>query len=175
MKQIYTEDDVIRYVYGEMDEEEYPVFFEVLCKDPELWQMFESFQQVKSELGEALYSPSEATTVAIMEEVNRFASHSNQNPEKSPSKHNSRFTLFPAGIVLGLFIAGVGIALQQVFFSTAQPHTADISPDDHAWMYDRLYRMEDDRVLPEFTGSNAYQLVRYSGTGYAREATVRFK
>lgn len=175
MKQIYTEDDVIRYVYGEMDEEEYPVFFEILCKDPDLWQMFESLQQIKSELGEALYDPSEATCRAIMEEVHRVGSKSIHTLEQTPLKPNARFALFPAGIVLGLCIAGAGFALLQVFFTSTQPQISDLAPEDHAWMYDRLYRMEDDRVLPEITGSDAYQLVRYSGTGYANETSVRFE
>jgi hypothetical protein len=175
MKQIYTEDDVIRYVYGEMDEEEYPVFFEVLCKDAVLWQMFESLQQLKSELGESLQDPSDATCRAIMEEVNRMASEVRVSQTVPAKKSPSPYALFPTGLVLGLFIAGAGFALQQIFLSSDRPHKAELSADDHAWMYDRLYRMEDDRVLPEIIGTDAYRLVRYSDAGYSDGASIRFE
>jgi len=175
MKQIYTEDDVIRYVYGEMDEEEYPVFFEVLCKDAVLWQMFESLQQLKSDLGESLQDPSDATCRAIMEEVNRMALEVKASTPEPAKKAHARYVLFPTGLVLGLFIAGAGFALQQMFFTSDHPQKAELSADDHAWMYDRLYRMEDDRVLPEITGSDAYRLVRYSDAGYSDGASIRFE
>jgi hypothetical protein len=89
---------------------------------------------------------------------------SNSIPNSTSDKTPVRW--LHISIVLAVMLMSAWVVDQLEIFSPLPQVASAISSDDHAWMYDRLYRMEDDRVLPQMTGTNAYRLVRYSGDSY---------
>jgi hypothetical protein len=169
MKQVYNEEDVVRYVYEEMDEEEYPVFFEALCRDTDLWNAYEELQIVKLGLGTTLAEPSSKSCQTVLQYASNIASEMENKPSNSIPNSTSDKTpvrWLHISIVLAVMLMSAWVVDQLEIFSPLPQVASAISSDDHAWMYDRLYRMEDDRVLPQMTGTNAYRLVRYSGDSY---------
>jgi hypothetical protein len=168
MKQIYTEDDVIRYFYGEMDEEEYPVFFQTLCKDQDLWETYENFQSIQKELGEFKFEPSSGTCDRILKASHSTAQAMKPQELKSINKRK-RHTLFSFLFASFLLIAGLTVWQgTSAFFPTVEASEWVNADSDSRWIYDRLYRMEDDRLLPEAVTSQEYRLVRFTGGEYVQ-------
>ena len=103
MKQIYTEDDVIRFTYGEMDEEEYEQFFNVLCKDEELWVSYEQMKEVKATMDAfPLLEPDAEIDRHILAEAGRVASGFRKSSLR-PLAPVALLTLFSFSFSLGLF------------------------------------------------------------------------
>ena len=49
MKRKYTKNDVLKYLYGEMDPAEQNVFLDALCTDDELFETFEALKNALSD------------------------------------------------------------------------------------------------------------------------------
>lgn len=163
MKQLYTEQDILRFLYDEMDEEEYASFFEVLCKDPEMWEVYEQMKETRDSLGTIEENPSEKNERKIMA-VAREAARQMRGEGENPVPATRRIpgmgiALLSAGL-LGIGIwAGWG-TIQSEFLNS--PPQADLH-GDNSWMHSRLARMEDVRTLPHLENNNRFQLVSYSG------------
>lgn len=163
MKQVYTEQDIIRFLYDEMDEEEYASFFEVLCKDPEMWAVYEQLKDTRDSLVTFEDNPSERTERNILD-VAREAARQMREEKEKPTPTVSRLpgmgiALLSAGI-LGMGIwAGWGTIRSGFWPSPVRVN----QEEDHSWMHSRLARMEDVRTLPHLENNNQFQLVSYSG------------
>lgn len=69
MKQHFTDDDIIRFLYDEMGPSESEAFLDVLCDDEALWERYEHFQGIVAETAGLSYLPSDYSCEQILEYV----------------------------------------------------------------------------------------------------------
>lgn len=102
MKQEFKDDDILRFLYDEMDHSESEAFLEALCIDESLWERFENFQSVKKEVAELSFEPSDVSIGNIMD----FVKESNPTEQKAPKgKSSSSFTGVNLLLTLTLIMA----------------------------------------------------------------------
>ena len=66
MKQSFTEEDILRFLYNEMSIRESESFLDALYSDENLWQKFEGYQHVVDKLVPLDLEPSENTLNSIL-------------------------------------------------------------------------------------------------------------
>ncbi|RMG30743.1 MAG: hypothetical protein D6730_02135 [Bacteroidetes bacterium] len=66
MKQKFTDDDIIRFLYDEMEQGESERFLDALCSDEDLWERYEYFQEIVEKTAGLSYEPSEYSCQQIM-------------------------------------------------------------------------------------------------------------
>ena len=71
MVKTFTQDDVIRYSYNEMEATERMAFEVELVNNPELADMLESTEESKANLDAAVYSPRHT----VVDQVLKYSSH----------------------------------------------------------------------------------------------------
>ncbi|GAB4421477.1 MAG: hypothetical protein OHK0039_36310 [Bacteroidia bacterium] len=69
MKNYFTDEDIIRFLYDEMSVEESEHFIEALCSDQELWDRYEHFQEDVEEIPPLRMEPSEEICQRILDYV----------------------------------------------------------------------------------------------------------
>lgn len=82
MKGKYTKNDVLKYLYGEMDPAEHHDFLEALCTDEDLFETFEAVKEAHDDLGTVDLQPSDASVDRVMHYARSSARTSRppQNP-----------------------------------------------------------------------------------------------
>ncbi len=66
MKKLFTEEDILRFLYNEMSIRESEAFLDVLYSDEDLWEKFEYFQQTVDTLRPLDLEPSEESLEAVL-------------------------------------------------------------------------------------------------------------
>lgn len=66
MKQNFTDDDIIRFLYDEMGPSESEAFLDVLCDDEALWERYEHFQEIVKQTSSLEYLPSDHSCQQIL-------------------------------------------------------------------------------------------------------------
>ncbi len=66
MKQNFTDDDIIRFLYDEMGPSESEAFLDMICDDEALWERYEYFQEVVEKTSRLQYQPAEYSCDQIM-------------------------------------------------------------------------------------------------------------
>lgn len=69
MKQRFTEADILRFIYNEMSPRESSEFLDALCNDEQLWEQFETYQQISDQVSQVAFHPSDASCQHIMDFV----------------------------------------------------------------------------------------------------------
>ena len=68
MQRRFTDDDIIRFLYEELNPSEHEAFLKALCLDEALWERYEHFQSIVQELdGTAPLEPSSQSVEQVME------------------------------------------------------------------------------------------------------------
>ena len=67
MTKTFTQDDVIRYIYGEVSESEGKEIKQAIICDIELQDLYKEFVMVKMQLDESLKIPSDKVTKTILD------------------------------------------------------------------------------------------------------------
>lgn len=100
MNRKFNEDDVLRYVYGEMAEAEAALFREVLIHDKGLWQAYEVALALQSGLEEVTYQPSERSIGKIMHYAGTTARTTRlHRGARQPRKHWMRWQQLAAVVM----------------------------------------------------------------------------
>lgn len=73
MKQMFTDEDIIRFLYNEMGYRETEVFLDALYKDDSLWERYEAFQHIVDKLDDVQMEPSKEACDNIMRYVEETA------------------------------------------------------------------------------------------------------
>lgn len=76
MKNDFTDDEIIRFLYDEMTSEESHAFLDALCIDEKLWERYEYFQGMVEQLSHLKYEPSQLSIEKIRSYV-----HEGEVPE----------------------------------------------------------------------------------------------
>ena len=76
MKKKFEKNDVLRYLYKEMDPVEEEAFILAICNDEELWQAFEELQQTQQNLETAELRPSGKTVNNILSAASKATKRS---------------------------------------------------------------------------------------------------
>ncbi len=123
MKRRFSDDDLLRFLYNELPPAESDRMMDALVKDEELWQRYESFQQVAEQMPEVALQPSEASLEAVMAHVR---SSSLLVEEEAPLQAAWQRVRMVSGksIVVGLnslVLLGVGIFFFIAVGSSALP------------------------------------------------------
>lgn len=66
MNRKFTDDDIIRFIYNEMEPHESEVFLGELCSDESLWERYESLQEIAAKTKAFELEPSEAAVANVM-------------------------------------------------------------------------------------------------------------
>lgn len=69
MKTKFSDNDILRFLYEEMTEDESKLFLDALTEDENLWERYEYFQQTSDQVDSLSFDPSEASLSAIMNVV----------------------------------------------------------------------------------------------------------
>lgn len=69
MKRKFDKDDVLKFLYGELDPSDTDAFMDALVTDEELFGAFEELKEIQEELDEVELDPSQASIDAVMKEV----------------------------------------------------------------------------------------------------------
>lgn len=152
-----------------MDEEEYSSFFETLCKDPEMWNLYDELEQSKNALYPHLESPSEKTEQYILAEAGKVALGFSPNAQAGIKTSRPVFSWlkFPRIYTFSMSIVLIaGLYYWNHSDSTLTGSTGDTHSnfsENQDWIRNRLNRMEDDRVLPLRLDDDKYSLVKNSG------------
>lgn len=166
MKQLYTENDIIRFIYDEMDEEEFASFFEILCKDPELWESYEQLKSAQEALSIPEYAPSPQSENLIMAAANKAAQEMASEKSESSTKYfaDPYFRNITLTFSLLFLVVGGISSLGDFKLNPFQTETEIESKlrQDNRWIHDRLKQMEDNRMLPLVENENQFKLVTYS-------------
>ncbi len=167
MKQLYTEQDIVRFLYDEMDEEEYASFFEVLCKDPELWEVYEQLKATQEELIFPDFTPSLRSEEFVLDaarlaslEMGEAKVENTRKQKESNSFRNISLTISLVLIVAGGISAWSELSLKNLFPTSTENLGVD---QGNQWIHSRINGMEDARILPMQVAQNQYHLVSYSG------------
>ena len=73
MEKKFTKNDVLRYLYNEMEVSEEQLFMEALLRDGELWQEFELLKESQESLDENNFEPSPETMAKVRQSVRKAA------------------------------------------------------------------------------------------------------
>lgn len=69
MKIKFSDNDILRFLYEEMSEDESKLFLDALTEDENLWERYEHFQQTTDQVNSLSFEPSEASLSTIMDVV----------------------------------------------------------------------------------------------------------
>jgi hypothetical protein len=66
MKKKFTENDALRFIYGEMSPAEHDAFLDALYEDEALFEKFEELKSAQAELQPVVLTPSEASVTRVL-------------------------------------------------------------------------------------------------------------
>lgn len=66
MKTTFSDNDILRFLYEEMSEDESKLFLDTLTQDENLWERYEYFQQTSDQVDSLSFEPSDTSLSAIM-------------------------------------------------------------------------------------------------------------
>lgn len=66
MRRRYSKNDILKFIYGEMNPREHDEFLDALCTDEELFETFEAMQQAQGQLSPVELSPSDQSVSKVM-------------------------------------------------------------------------------------------------------------
>ena len=83
MKKLFTEEDILRFLYNEMSIRESEAFLDVLYSDEKLWTTFEAYQQAVDTLPSLELEPSQQSLDAVLSFVEDTQPTSSQKPDSA--------------------------------------------------------------------------------------------
>ena len=93
MKRMFTDEDIIRFIYEEMNPKESDAFLTELCTDESLWERYERLQHMNEQVVNAVLEPSPESVERVM----TFVKESAHTQVKSPKKRRNPIKKFLAG------------------------------------------------------------------------------
>jgi hypothetical protein len=138
MKKRFTDEDIIRFLYDEMDQAESEALLTQLVGDEDLWQRYETLQEAVESASTLSYDPSSTSVASIQDYVRATRPHAEEAaPAFSQSSVDSKQLQLGGisinlqalvGVALGIFlmltIAGSAIKLSREKF--ANPNTGKL-------------------------------------------------
>ncbi|MEL6675514.1 MAG: hypothetical protein AAFR61_25125 [Bacteroidota bacterium] len=83
MQRNFQDNDIIRFLYDEMDRPESDAFLDALMQDEELWERYEHFQQVVEGVSQVKEEPKAASVAKVMAFVAATAGEPVAQPKQS--------------------------------------------------------------------------------------------
>ena len=93
MRRKFTDEEIIRFIYEEMNPKESDAFLTELCSDESLWERYENIQSMNEEIQSAVLEPSNESVNRVM----AFVQESAPTQVKTPAKQKSPIKTFLAG------------------------------------------------------------------------------
>ena len=113
MKKKFTDNDVLRFLYGEMSPSEHDAFLDAMYEDEELFEKFEELKAAQASLQSVELTPSEKSVSRVMS----YAKRAVRNPRAKRSKlaYNGSGSMFAFNqivtiVMIVLTILTVGVA-----------------------------------------------------------------
>ncbi len=75
MQQVYTEDDIIRYVYNEVSASEKVLIEKAMENQPSLFQAYNQLLEIKSRMDGVVLNPNASSVELILEHSIKTSSH----------------------------------------------------------------------------------------------------
>ena len=112
MKRKYNSNDILRYIYGEMEPREQDEFLDALCTDDALFKQFEQMQEAQKPLAPVDLEPSKSSVDRVMHFAGTSARRRQQSGKSPAFGKSSMFQhhFVSVGMVFFTCIM-VGIAL----------------------------------------------------------------
>lgn len=174
MKKKFDKNDVLRFLYGELNEEEQNAFFDALTTDEELSATYDELSQSLDVLEDTSFEPSDISVGAVVAYVRTTSPAVVAEAEKrsvtSPRVRRFNFRKQVASAAMVIFAVGTVLFTLKAFsapenanangLTSAQYEwdTASFSEHlDHARMH--LQNLSDDREVVAPVHHNTYRLI----------------
>ncbi|MBL0017372.1 MAG: hypothetical protein IPP17_13320 [Bacteroidetes bacterium] len=92
MKKKFTDNDVLRFLYGEMSPSEHDAFLDAMYEDEELFEKFEELKAAQAGLQPVELTPSEASVSRVMSYAKRAVR--NPRPKRTKLAYNGSGSMF---------------------------------------------------------------------------------
>jgi len=171
MEQIYSEEDVIRFSYGEMADSEYEAFFRELCKNESLWGVYEDTQTLKNQLEDSvLLNPPLSIDNLILERAAEIAQEFRNSQDTK--KVNYSPVILKIGVLTFSTLVFSWFLFSALSTRNISEFTSTATENDTEWIRKRIYNLDIQRSLPTPISDNGlFRTVRY---GSNNSNSVRF-
>ena len=139
MKKKFTENDVLRFMYGEMSPAEHDAFLDALYEDEALFEKFEELKSAQAELQPVALSPSEASVSRVLGYAKRAVRE--RRPKRPKLAYNGNGSMFAfnhvVSIVMVVFTCvTIGVATL-VYSKASKPESNWTMTPTHEDLLDR--------------------------------------
>ncbi len=145
MKKKFTDNDVLRFLYGEMSPSEHDAFLDAMYEDEELFEKFEELKAAQASLQPVELTPSEKSVSRVMS----YAKRAVRNPRAKRAKlaYNGSGSMFAFNqivtiVMIVLTIVTVGVATV-VYSKASKPENSWTMTPTHEEFLDHAL---DDRL-----------------------------
>ncbi len=138
MKKKFTENDVLRFMYGEMAPAEHDAFLDALYDDEALFEKFEELKAAQTELQSVELTPSEASVSRVIKYAKRAVRE--RRPRRTKLAYNGNGSMFAfnhvVSIVMVVFtVVTIGIATL-VYSKESKPESSWTMTPTHEELMD---------------------------------------
>jgi uncharacterized radical SAM superfamily Fe-S cluster-containing enzyme len=145
MKKKFTDNDVLRFLYGELSPSEHDAFLDAMYEDEELFEKFEELKAAQASLQSVELTPSEKSVSRVMS----YAKRAVRNPRAKRAKlaYNGSGSMFAFNqivtiVMIVLTIVTVGVATV-VYSKASKPENSWTMTPTHEEFLDHAL---DDRL-----------------------------
>jgi hypothetical protein len=153
MKKRFTDDDILRFLYHEMNAAESDAFLQAVVLDESLWERFESLQKTTEQLEGLSYEPSEASLEKVRAVAREVAA---EMPATPPAKRKPLWAFVPKDVPLKA-VATVAFLLFMTVAITGSFYTLERSQlsvrESSSFTKDELVQEYDANPLFEWDDS----------------------
>jgi hypothetical protein len=130
MKKKFTENDALRFMYGEMSPAEHDAFLDALYEDEALFEQFEELKAAQTELAPLELAPSETSVTRVMSYAKRAARE--RRPKRTRLAYNGNGSMFAFNhivtiIMVVLTIVTIGVATI-IYSKTSNSNSWSMTP-----------------------------------------------
>lgn len=119
MKKKFTDEEILSFLYDEMDGPTSEEFLAAICADEELWSRYEHFQEVVEGISSLSYEPSEYSVQTVKAYVKASAGVSEIQPEPAVAAPSTTSSYILGKIPVTISLNAVIILAMILFVSVA--------------------------------------------------------
>lgn len=145
MKKKFTDEDIIRFLFEEMNPSESELLMEALYRDEDLWKRYESFQNILQDIKKVSFEPSEGSVLR----VRKFVAETRDEQVKPDDSESLNISSFSFGIHAMLVTVATLFAVVTIlttYFVHTIPSADSPMPLMVEWKEDPLLKWEPESI-----------------------------
>mgnify|MGYP001801762233 CR=1 FL=1 len=145
MKKKFTDEDIIRFLFEEMNPSESELLMEALYQDDSLWKRYETFQCILQDVKNVSFEPSEDSVLTVRKYVADTRS-AQVKPEKKSTFSISSFSFGVHAMCVTALTLFAVITIVTTFFLHTIPSADSSLPLMVEWKDDPLLEWEPESI-----------------------------